>query len=237
MIRIRLLLFLLAGASACNTDARPAGPAPDVVVETVGDTTVVRTLSGSVWGAEATLVPEVTIGRLDGPDEYLFGSIYALTVDDDGRVYVLDGQAQHIRVFDSEGTYLETVTRRGQGPGELRNAMSVAVLPDGRIIAHDVGDMFVKVVGPATADREHWPFPVGAFVIPVKPLGIDRNGRILVASAGSSSGDIIEYVRVMGPDGELLDSLSPPGHRLRAALRGGSPCWCVLGCWGGHPRP
>ncbi len=211
MIRVPLLLFVLAGAAACNTDARSPEPGPDVVVETVGDTTVVRTLSGSVWGAEAILVPEVTIGRLDGPDEYLFGNIYAITVDDDGRVYVLDGQAQHIRVFDSGGTYLETMTRRGQGPGELVNAMSVAVLPDGRIIAHDVGDMFVKVVGPATADREHWPFPVGAFVIPVKPLRIDRNGRILVASAGSSSGDIIEYVRVMGPDGQLLDSLSPPG--------------------------
>ena len=103
------------------------------------------------------------------------------------------------------------MTRRGEGPGELNNAMSVAVLPDGRIIAHDIGDMFVKVVGPSTADREHWAFPAGAFVIPVKPLRIDRNDRVLVASSGSSSGDIIEYVRVMGPDGQLLDSLSPPG--------------------------
>lgn len=209
--RIAPLLLVLAGAAACRADAGPAGTAPDVVVETIGDTTVVRTLSGSVWGGEATLVPEVAIGQLDGPDEYLFGSIHAITVDDDGRVYVLDGQARDIRVYDSEGSYLETMTRRGEGPGELNNAVSVAVLADGRIIVHDVGDMFVKVVGPSTADREHWAFPAGAFVIPVKPLRIDRNGRILVASAGSSAGDIIEYVRVMGPDGELLDSLSPPG--------------------------
>ncbi len=209
--RITPLLLVLAVAAACGADAGPTPTNPSVVVETIGDTTVVRTLSGSVWGEEATLVPEVTIGRLDGTDEYLFGNIYAITVDDDGRVYVLDGQARDLRVYDSEGTYLETMTRRGEGPGELNNAMSVAVLPDGRIIAHDVGDMFVKVVGPSTADREHWAFPAGAFVIPVKPLRIDRNGRILVASAGSSSGDIIEYVRVMGPDGQLLGSLSPPG--------------------------
>ena len=52
--------------AACGTDSSPPGAGPDTVVETIGDTTVVRTLSGSVWGAEATLVPEITIGRLDG---------------------------------------------------------------------------------------------------------------------------------------------------------------------------
>ena len=196
--------------AACGTDstATRAG----VEVETIGDTTVVRTLSGSVWGAEATLVPEVTIGRLDGPEEYLFGSIYNVAVDDDGRVYVLDGQVQQVRVFDSEGTHLETMSRRGQGPGELNNAMSVAALPDGRVVAHDLGDMMIKVVGPGDAERDHWASPAGAVVLPVKPLRIDRNGRILVMSAGTAaSGDVVEYVRVMAPGGELLDSLSPPG--------------------------
>ena len=63
--------------AACGTDSSPPAAGPDTVVETIGDTTVVRTLSGSVWGAEATLVPEITIGRLDGPEEYIFGSIWS----------------------------------------------------------------------------------------------------------------------------------------------------------------
>jgi len=210
------IAFAATALVTCNTDdpALPGanGEPHERVVETRGDTTVVRTLSGSVWGKEAALVPEVSIGELDGPDEYLFGNIYGIAVDGEGQVHVLDGQAQSIRVFDSGGTYAETLTRRGQGPGELNNAMSVAVLPDGRVIAHDVSDMAVKVVGPAAVDREHWAFPAGALVLPVKPLRIDPNGRILVTAAGTApGGDITEYIIAMGSGGELLDSLAPPG--------------------------
>lgn len=118
--------------TTCGTDADPAGSTPETVVEAIGDTTVVRTLSGSVWGTEAALVPEVTIGRLDGPEEYLFGSIRSIAVADDGAIHVLDLQAQHVRVFDSLGVYVETLGRRGEGPGEFSEAEAIAVLPDGR---------------------------------------------------------------------------------------------------------
>ena len=46
----------------------------------------------------------------------IFNDFDSITVDGDGQVFVLDGQAQHIRVFDSEGAYVETVARRGEGP-------------------------------------------------------------------------------------------------------------------------
>ena len=47
-------LLLLAAAAACalaasDTASASAAPGPQVVVATIGDTTVVRTLSGSVW--------------------------------------------------------------------------------------------------------------------------------------------------------------------------------------------
>ena len=64
----------------------PGAPAPsqqDVVIDTIGDTIVVRTLAGSVWDMEATLQPEVSIGELDGAEEYLFGRVSSIAVDDD----------------------------------------------------------------------------------------------------------------------------------------------------------
>ena len=208
---ILLAAATVAILAACGTDADSSVDGPEVVVETIGDTTVVRTVSGSVWGTEATLVPELSIGELDGAEEYLFGSIYSITVDADGRVFVMDGQAGDIRVFDSEGTYVETVARRGEGPGELSNASSVAVLPDGRVLAHEAGEMLVKVVGPAPEDREQWTYPGGAIIIPVKPLRVDESGRILVPAAGTTpSGDFVQYLYVMDSDGEVLDSLAPP---------------------------
>lgn len=139
-MRTRFLLlttpFILA---ACASDADPSSDGPDVVTETIGDTTVVRTLSGSVWGGEATLVPEVSIGELDGPEEYLFGWIFSIAVDEDHNVYVFDYQAQHVGVFDSEGDHVRTLGRQGEGPGEFNRAESIAMLPDGRLVGRCSG--------------------------------------------------------------------------------------------------
>ena len=129
VIPLAATTFTLA---ACEVDGDPSTARPNVVVDTIGDTTVVRTLSGSVWGAEATLVPEVSIGELDGPEEYLFGWIFSIAVDDDRNVYVFDYQAQHVGVFDSAGNHVETLGRKGEGPGELNRAEAIAMLPDGR---------------------------------------------------------------------------------------------------------
>ena len=132
---VRLLIPLAATTltlAACQIDNDRSATGPDVVTETIGDTTVVRTLSGSVWGTEATLVPEVSIGELDGPEEYLFGWIFSIAVDDDHNVYVFDYQAQHVGVFDAEGNHVETLGRKGEGPGEFDRAESIAMLPDGR---------------------------------------------------------------------------------------------------------
>ena len=134
-MRPHALALLSATATAllvaCGTDTDPAGstpgPTPETVTEAIGDTTVVRTLSGSVWGMEATLVPEIAIGRLDGPEEYLFGSIRSIAVADDGTIHILDLQGQHVRVFDSLGVYVETLGRRGEGPGEFSQAEAIAV--------------------------------------------------------------------------------------------------------------
>ena len=111
--------YILAAASlplACGPIA-DSGDAvgPVVETETIGDTTVVRTVSGSVWDGDATLVPETSVGELDGPEEYIFGSIGAIAVDDDHNMYVLDEQARHVRVYDADGTYLRTLGRAGVG--------------------------------------------------------------------------------------------------------------------------
>jgi len=130
---LRLLSAITASAlAACGTDTGSSASGRAAVTEIIGDTTVVRTLSGSVWEGEATLVPEVSIGELDGPEELLFGGIWSIAVDDDHNVYAFDGQAQEVRVFDSAGVYVETLGRPGEGPGEFSRAEAIAMLPDGR---------------------------------------------------------------------------------------------------------
>ena len=65
-----------------------------------------------------------------------------------GNVYVFDEQAHHVQVYDSEGVYVETLGGRGEGPGEFSRAEAVALLPDGRLVVRDPGNMRVQVFGP-----------------------------------------------------------------------------------------
>ena len=207
--------FALA-LSACG-DARKSATDADVAIDTIGDTIVVRTLSGSVWGGDATLVPEVSIGELDGPDEYLFGNVTSIAVDDDRTVYVFDGQAQHIRIFDSAGTYIRTLGRPGEGPGEFARAEAVAVLPDDRVVVRDAGDKNIQVFGPGPADTDQWPYTMsGVMSYTNTPLYTDSRGRTyqeiskVEMASGRSRPVLVDEIVVLGPDGTHLDTLPDP---------------------------
>ena len=217
LTRTLAIVVAAAALAACgtDTDSSSAGlaEAHEQAVETIGDTTVVRTLSGSVWGTEATLVPEVSVGDLDGPEEYLFGSIGSIAVDNNRRVYALDYQAQHVRVFDSTGTYVETLGRRGEGPGEFFRTNAIAVLPDGRLLVRELRDGRVHVFVPGTRESELWTYQHGYYAVR-KPLYTDRNGRaFLMGSKSSREADgPTTHVVVMGPDGTPLGTLPVPSN-------------------------
>ena len=218
-MRTRTLGLLPAATTAlltaCGTDADPSGATPEIVIETIGDTTVVRTLSGSVWGTEATLVPEITIGELDGPEEHLFGSIRSIAVGDDGTVYILDLQAQHVRVFDSLGVYVETLGRRGEGPGEFTEAEAIAALPDGRLAVRDPENQRVTVFGPGQGEMAEWRYT--GTVSSFSPLYVDTRGRIhLVAGDLSRVDELVMEIIVLGPDGTHLDTLPEPSSDYEA---------------------
>ena len=73
--------------------------------------------------------------RIGGEDdeENLLGVVNQVLTDDDGNVYLLDIQLVEVQVFDPEGIYLRTLGKRGDGPGEVRNAFGTLFLPDGTL--------------------------------------------------------------------------------------------------------
>ncbi len=222
----RLLIPLAATTftlADCQVDNDPSAAGPDVVVETIGDTTVIRTLSGSVWGTEATLVPEVSIGELDGPEEYLFGWIFSIAVDDARNVYVFDYQAQHVGVFDAEGNHVETLGREGEGPGEFNRAEAIAMLPDGRLVVRNPGNQRIEVFGPEPGRTEQWRYPAGGLHT-FTPLYTDMHGRTLVPIVdryrdSPTSRTLVTQLLVLGPDGTPVDTLAEPSHPSPTGVR------------------
>ena len=113
----------------------------------LGAVTVMFCLSGAVQaeipvtanGAEPVEGPVKVhleeMWRIGGVDdeENLLGVINQALVDDQGQVYLLDIQLVEVQVFDSEGIYLHSLGKRGDGPGEVRNAFATLFLPDGTL--------------------------------------------------------------------------------------------------------
>lgn len=74
---------------------------------------------------------EITsIGILYGNENEMFGRIEDVVIDSFNRVYILDANRQHIRVFNTNGDYISTLGGRGEGPGEFQMARSMATYKD-----------------------------------------------------------------------------------------------------------
>ncbi|MFC1639743.1 6-bladed beta-propeller, partial [Gemmatimonadota bacterium] len=145
--RLGLVFICLGfGFSACvNDSGGGSGGGWEAAIDTVGDTVIVRTLSGSAWGDTAYLEEEVSIGMLEGPDEYLIGNPRSIAVAGGGEIYVLDRQVPVIRMYGPDGSFIRNVGHEGGGPGEYKSPGAIAVLPDNRLIVRDPGNGRVSI--------------------------------------------------------------------------------------------
>jgi hypothetical protein len=209
--RTTLLATLpLVGLVSCG-EGPAASSGPRVVHDTIGDTVVVRTVSGSVWGEPATLVPDLSIGETEGDPHYLFGDVTSLAVAADGVIYVLDRQSTDVRAFDVSGVWMRTLGRRGEGPGELKRPDGVAVLSDGRVLVRDGGNQRIQTYGADGDALEEWPFRTGFYTS--DPLWSDREdnvyAEVLMRRAQNPSDWRVGLIRY-GPDGEMEDTVPVP---------------------------
>lgn len=81
-----------------------------------------------------TLTTTFCIGEEMGDSTSMFWSIASADIDDQGRIFVLDNIECSVRAYDLQGNYLQHVTRRGPGPGELLYPRSLTVMNDGGIL-------------------------------------------------------------------------------------------------------
>jgi hypothetical protein len=66
------------------------------------------------------LEEDLSIGREDD-DNYVFYGGISIDVDDQGNIYVLEGGNCRLQKFDLTGQYLQTIGKKGQGPGEFES--------------------------------------------------------------------------------------------------------------------
>lgn len=82
------------------------------------------------------LEEDLSIGREDD-ENYVFYKGVDFVVDDDENIFVLDRGNCRIQKFDKDGKYLQTIGRKGQGPGEFEHSSGILLDTNENIYVKD----------------------------------------------------------------------------------------------------
>jgi hypothetical protein len=207
-----VLPFSILVVACSSGEGGASGRGWEAVYDTLGDTVVVRTVSGSVWGDTADLIPEVRIGRFDGPEEYVFGQVNSLAMGQDGTIYVMDRQVPALRVYEPDGTYRTTFGRAGGGPGEYnRPDGGLSVLSDGRVLLRDPANARIQVYSPQGESLDTWRIR-GNFSTSSRMMvdTLDRAYQIVLLDPEADVRDWEIGLAQVLPDGSPGDTLRRP---------------------------
>ena len=82
------------------------------------------------------LEEDLSIGREDD-DNYLFYDPRNISVDDQRNIYILERGNHRIQKFDKNGQFLQTIGKKGQGPGEFERPYSLFLDKNNNIYVSD----------------------------------------------------------------------------------------------------
>ena len=133
------MITLPAIVGACLMTAQAQDWKGRIVKE--GDVTVVQNPKDPIHrGQVLGLKEDWTIGGKSATGDQALARPWCISVDKEGLLYILDIQDACVKVFDGTGTYVRTIGRRGQGPGEIGAAFSIMIPAKSKtLIFNDVG--------------------------------------------------------------------------------------------------
>jgi hypothetical protein len=156
--------------------------------------------------------PLLTIGDVEGADEYQLYRVRSAVRLADGRIVIANSGTNELRFYDGDGTYLFMRGGEGGGPGEFRSMGFIWTLGDS-LLLYDFGQMRMTVYSTAgefgrtfrvrEAPDGGFPYPEG--VLAPHTLLVRRSPQDAELNAGFNR-DTSLYLRY-SLEGEPLDSL------------------------------
>ncbi|WP_420462190.1 6-bladed beta-propeller [Candidatus Palauibacter sp.] len=154
------------------------------------------------------LARDLTIG-LEEEDPHEFEQIEDIEVDSDGNMYILDGRARRIAVFDREGRLRIAFGREGEGPGEFVWPHQLAWIGEDLAVV-DRGAVRISVFHRSGALRDTWTDPLWQSVVELSSVGDDLlavEQRARREPFESRRYDAV-YVNLVRLPGEIVDTVA-----------------------------
>ncbi len=145
------------------------------------------------------LEEDLSIGN-EGDENYVFYDLVILAVDSEGNIFVLDRGNFRIQKFDKNGSYLQTIGRQGQGPGEFEQPMSLFIDVKDRIYVYDSFRRYLHVFENEGKFKETIRLPRS----PSFGLGISEKGNILSQTSDYSQEENTTNVVLMDSKGKVI---------------------------------
>jgi hypothetical protein len=120
------------------------------------------------------LEEELTIGVSEGDEEYSFIRLWYLAVDEDEYIYAMDQGAAQVKVYNTDGHFLRSIGRKGQGPGELDNSNMIFVTNQGQLVIED----FIRNLTYYSLSGDFIKSTPTSSIFPVA-IGVYPNGQII----------------------------------------------------------
>lgn len=135
-----LCVFAFPGFSP-DTPRTAQQPSWRGATEFANGVSVVRNPSRPLYPRRRIIFEEdLTIGVEDGDENDMFGSQVALNADEDGFIYITDQDKRIVKKYDADGSFIQTIGRPGQGPGEYGKIGEARFDDQGNIYLNDLGN-------------------------------------------------------------------------------------------------
>ena len=220
-----VLLSLVPGCREHRSAAIPT--------TTVGDSAGIAIVTSTAprfpvrYRVDSTAV--LDLGASGDPADEFSGTIIALKLHD-GRIAVANQGTSEVRFFDAGGKRLQSVGRKGSGPGEFEQIASLAVGAGDSLLVFDRGTRRLSVLAATGEIVRSGMIDLGQGTLAHVVFGALPGGRIVVSPARSGreptrSGLVRDSadLKIVGADGSVTELGRFPGTQLvsRVETHGG----------------
>ncbi len=122
------------------------------------------------------LEEDLTLGKKEGSEDYLFERVRNIDIDKNDNIYVLDYRAVQIKIFDKKGELIRTFGSEGQGPGEMQNPFFMQITHKEEVMVFDPGTrrlLFFSMEGKYLRQTS-----TAKIMYPMHPIRLDSRGEL-----------------------------------------------------------